>query len=49
MKQMLTVLTKAQTKRWNELIGMPFLGADQVFLPPGPPPGGFMPPPKGKY
>lgn len=49
MKQMLAVLTEAQMKRWNELIGRPFLGADRVFLPPGPPPGGFMPPPKGKF
>jgi hypothetical protein len=44
--QILAMLTEAQTKRWNELIGRPFASADQIVLPP--PPGGvFLPPPGG--
>jgi hypothetical protein len=44
-KQILAVLDETQTQRWNQLIGQPFAHAGRIFLPPGPLPGGFMPPP----
>ena len=45
LNQVLAILTEAQNRRWNELIGPPFANAGEIFLPPGPLPGGFIPPP----